>query len=863
MESTILPLLLTVLSLSNAQDQNVFARAVCGNSRFCSSNPVDCDPQQLGDCNAFASWKLSSDGTKLEMGLYAQTSSYVAFGFSRSPSMLDTDVYACTANSEVIRSRNNGGYGNEPQTLMGVSDETVVQENGVIHCQFSRAVSVAGDVNFFDLSDSNGYYVIMAWDGGLTQTNNLSQHLTSNRFYEDERTDFTQVLTVATEPPVNTLQSSTSSNTESVTGATQPPVNTLQSSTTSNTGSVTGATQPTSVEMEEPSPTGSTPLHQDESLFSQSVCDQSRFCTSRPAGCDPQADNCQAFASWVLSADDTRVEFALYAKSSSYVAIGFSPTPSMDNTDVYACTFNGDVVRSRNMGYSNSDRTLVGVTNSSVTFADEIVSCRFSRVLSPSDGNQEFFDLASDNYYTIMAWAGILEANSLRQHPSNSRFVGDRVDFKRTLSDVSTSQMVTEGTGCGKTMGCFSRPRDCDPDTTCEVFSSWVANQDKSAITIELQANTDTYIAIGFSKSAGMDDSDVYACTANSEVRRSRNDGRRNTAQPLKGVSDESFTVSDGSIRCTFTRDVSLDDGDELFFDLGPPNEYTILLAWDGSLSSEGDIGIHKDRIFRPEPIDVTETSANVGAKADNTDILRRVHGSLMVLAWLCLVSLGITTARFFKALPAKLCGKPTWFAIHRSCMTLALVVCEIAFIIIIIAVGGFSTISSGSQNGVRTSHAIFGIIVTILAFVNVVMAIFRPHPGEPRRNLYNWAHWAVGTSAHLMALATILLGTVNRPEQVASPLLPTLSRYVVWIVAAFITFHAVLWIILTLYKVKQNSEEQSNDIPMNGGDNGVPPPSTSEAKQISPMMMSLYWVYASVTILITLVIIILIFIEQ
>lgn len=73
--------------------QNVFARAVCGNSRFCSSNPVDCDPQQLGDCNAFASWKLSSDGTKLEMGLYAQTSSYVAFGFSRSPSMVSSSKF--------------------------------------------------------------------------------------------------------------------------------------------------------------------------------------------------------------------------------------------------------------------------------------------------------------------------------------------------------------------------------------------------------------------------------------------------------------------------------------------------------------------------------------------------------------------------------------------------------------------------------------------------------------------------------------------------------------------------------------------------------------------------------------------------
>lgn len=46
------------------------------------------------------------------------------------------------------------------------------------------------------------------------------------------------------------------------------------------------------------------------------------------------------------------------------------------------------------------------------------------------------------------------------------------------------------------------------------------------------------------------------------------------------------MSLTDGVIRCTFTRTAFLDDDDVLFFDLRPGNKYTILLAWGGSLSN-------------------------------------------------------------------------------------------------------------------------------------------------------------------------------------------------------------------------------------------------------------------------------------
>jgi len=56
-------------------------------------------------------------------------------------------------------------------------------------------------------------------------------------------------------------------------------------------------------------------------------------------------------------------------------------------------------------------------------------------------------------------------------------------------------------------------------------------------------------------------------------------------------------------------------------------------------------------------------------------------------------------------------------------------------------------------------AHPIIGIVVTALTLINPIMALFRPHPGTPRRPIFNWAHWFVGTSARILAIVAIFLG--------------------------------------------------------------------------------------------------------
>lgn len=47
--------------------------------------------------------------------------------------------------------------------------------------------------------------------------------------------------------------------------------------------------------------------------------------------------------------------------------------------------------------------------------------------------------------------------------------------------------------------------------------------------------------------------------------------------------------------------------------------------------------------------------------------------------------------------------------------------------------------------------HAILGTITTILCFFQPIGAYFRPHPGTPKRPIFNWVHWLVGNVAHII----------------------------------------------------------------------------------------------------------------
>jgi len=65
------------------------------------------------------------------------------------------------------------------------------------------------------------------------------------------------------------------------------------------------------------------------------------------------------------------------------------------------------------------------------------------------------------------------------------------------------------------------------------------------------------------------------------------------------------------------------------------------------------------------------------------------------------------------------------------------------AFVIIFVELGTWSS---------QTIHASVGLATTILCFIQPFMAAMRPHPGAPRRALFNWAHWFVGNVAKICA---------------------------------------------------------------------------------------------------------------
>jgi len=56
-------------------------------------------------------------------------------------------------------------------------------------------------------------------------------------------------------------------------------------------------------------------------------------------------------------------------------------------------------------------------------------------------------------------------------------------------------------------------------------------------------------------------------------------------------------------------------------------------------------------------------------------------------------------------------------------------------------------------------AHPITGIIVLVLAVIQPIMALFRPHPGEANRFIFNWAHRGVGLSSLILAVVTVFLG--------------------------------------------------------------------------------------------------------
>ena len=107
-----------------------------------------------------------------------------------------------------------------------------------------------------------------------------------------------------------------------------------------------------------------------------------------------------------------------------------------------------------------------------------------------------------------------------------------------------------------------------------------------------------------------------------------------------------------------------------------------------------------------------------------------------MIFAWLASAACGMLMARYYKQTWQSIrpMGKDFWFRLHQFFMGLAVLLTLTAFIVILVAL----KVEPFESDAIKKNpHAAVGIVCIICAFIQPIMAYFRPHPGTSNRYVF------------------------------------------------------------------------------------------------------------------------------
>ncbi|XP_017875392.1 putative ferric-chelate reductase 1 homolog [Ceratina calcarata] len=355
-------------------------------------------------------------------------------------------------------------------------------------------------------------------------------------------------------------------------------------------------------------------------------------------------------------------------------------------------------------------------------------------------------------------------------------------------------------TGCGSTKNCFGTPPGCVETKNCMAAVAVLVRGERYLFELQARDNS-KYVAVGLSDDSKMGDDSVVECTnENGEIglHMSWNTGKKNTRQPMQegAVKLEAGSIKDDMISCKFLREkTTVVQGRE--YDL-VNKPYNLLIAAGKGLNSNG-VGFH-DAAYAATG--GAKLLSDVGGFTTASNVLIRVHGALMLASWIGTASVGILLARYYRQtwVSSQLCGKDHWFAWHRFFMILTWSMTIAAFVIIFVELGEWSS---------EVIHASLGLATTILAFVQPFMAVMRPHPGAPRRPLFNWAHWFVGNAAQICGIIAIFFAVrLNKAK---------LPEWMDWILVAYVVFHILTHLVLTFVGCASDRQasQRVNSFPM------------------------------------------------
>lgn len=315
----------------------------------------------------------------------------------------------------------------------------------------------------------------------------------------------------------------------------------------------------------------------------------------------------------------------------------------------------------------------------------------------------------------------------------------------------------------------------------------------------ELSGPSEGYIAFALSWDTWMGDDDVYLCV-NADGRVSVEaailTGRTHPEeQTQSGLHSVSWRIADGVIQCRFSRLVKPTNQESERFDLD--QEYFLFVA-SGPAHRE-QIGRHSQQPLVSEH-KVVLTANPIMLRGSRGPTLLKVHGALMLLAWMLTGSVGTFIASFYKTEWAahSLLGQKVWFQVHRGLMVVTMLLTAVGFCMPFVYRRGWS-----KRAGV---HPYLGCCVLALSLLQPIAACLRPPPDSNRRFIFNWMHWGVGSLTEVMAVAAMFLGvgqsSLPLPSSLATHIL---IGYVSWLMA----FRLLLFIHKHFYLTKFRADDQ------------------------------------------------------
>ncbi|XP_048766049.1 putative ferric-chelate reductase 1 isoform X3 [Ostrea edulis] len=317
------------------------------------------------------------------------------------------------------------------------------------------------------------------------------------------------------------------------------------------------------------------------------------------------------------------------------------------------------------------------------------------------------------------------------------------------------------------------------------------------------------YLCLGFSDDDDMGDDSTIACkyvSGGVSVEGGYNVEETYTilSTPLEKISNVVTSATGSTFTCTFDRQIN--STNTKIFDL---NTHWYLFLAEGFITD----GVLQEHYARKPPksedvVDMFAFEVIIGDPLNEKTA--KLHGVLMVLTWMIFSSVGLVIARYFKSewSDKTILGQKIWFQVHRACMVLVLLLTVISFFIIILSAEGYRDNLESSDKKHLNSHPILGIVILILTCINPIMSFFRCSPDDNRRKYFNWAHFIVGVSAHILAVINIIFGLQLTKSGV--------KIGAVYVMYVYIAVYVLFEVFFEILKMSERSQVQDNKYDMN-----------------------------------------------